>query len=385
MTGTRRNRHPTVLRSGRRRSRRSAVPPLPHDRPGALPTRGTPSGRHRVLEPAGALPAVATRLDAHPDLWDSEARLRLTHVVLTPADLEVLRSRHGRDAGALRAALLEGSAERGGLPPGLAGAVLVGTFAGAGQVWPQPIAPGAVVATVGPAEAHPAWLADVSAWDGASTIVPCHGHAILPAASQLLALDTDVDVAALASLARHAGVPALVADVTHPGDRVAVLAATSVAGALAAVAAGRSGAELVAGLVTSLQEARLARALGVAEPVIADIGDPTAAAEALAGALAGPADVVVVASDDPAAVAVATLLAGDGTVLLAGDRGHAESAARTAAALGTSPVIRVDRPAVRDAGADVLAMLDERPALADLVRWRAGSGPAPAATRPDDT
>lgn len=343
-----------------------------------------------MLEPAGALPAVARRLDAHPDLWDTEARLRLTAVVLAPADLAVLHARHGRDAGSVRAALLEGAAERGGLPEGVAGAVLVGVLAGTGSAWPHLPAPDAVLATVGPAEALACWLADVSGWDGESLVVPCQGHAVLPAASQFVlwrgdaAPDVDRDVAAVAELARSAGVPGLVADVAHPGDRVAVIGATSVAGALAAVTAGHCGAGLVGGLVTSLQEARLARTLGVAEPVIADIGEPAVAAESLAGALGGPADVVVVAVDDPAAITVATLLAGDGTVLLASGRQHAEHAARTAAALGTSAVVRVDRPAVRDGGAELLALLAATPALDELVRWRAGTGPAPAATRPED-
>lgn len=358
-----------------------------------LPTRGTPSGRHRVVDPPGTLPVVARRLDAHPDLWDSEARLDLTALVLSPPDLTLLGSRHGTDAGSLRAALLEGSADRGGTPDGLAGAVLVGSLAAVGDTWPHLDAVGTVVATVGPAEAHPCWLADVSAWDGASLVVPCRGHAVLAAASQFLALapprpglatSGGPDAAAVAELARSAGIPGLVADVTHPGDRVAVLGATSVPGALAAVAAIDRGAGLVSGLVTSLQDARLARALGVAEPVIADVREPAVAAEALGSALGGPADVVVVAVEDRAAVTVATLLAGDGTVLLAVGRGHAEHAARTSAALGTSPIVRVDRPAVRDAGAHVLALLDEHPALAELVRWRAGTGPAPAATRPED-
>ncbi|MBW3658877.1 MAG: hypothetical protein KY457_09580, partial [Actinobacteria bacterium] len=330
------------------------------------------------------------RLDAHPDVWDTEARCNLTALVLAPEDRDVLHARHGRDAGTLRAALLEGAAERGALPRGLDGAVLVGSIAGAGRAWPHPLAPGTAVATVGPADAHPAWFADVSAWDGASLVVPCAGHAILPAGTQLLAwTDEDplldaTDPAAVAELARYAGVPALVADVTHPGDVVAVLGATGVAGALAAVAAVDRGAALVGGLVTSLQEARLARALGVAEPVIADVGDPAAAAEALAGALGGAADVVVVAVEDPAAVTLATLLAGDGTVLLVRGRDHGRHAARTAAALGTSPIVRVDRPAVRDAGAGLVALVAHVPALDELVRWRAGTGPAPAATRPED-
>ncbi|MBW3619776.1 MAG: hypothetical protein KY461_05985 [Actinobacteria bacterium] len=337
-----------------------------------------------MLEPPGALPAVARRLDAHPDLWDSEARVHLTAVVLTDDDLAVLHARHGREPGSLRAALLEGTAERGGLPEGLAGAVLVGTLAGVGPAWPHLLPSGTVLATVGPAEAHPCWLADVSAWDGGTRVVPCRGHAVLAAASQIVALRDAGDVAALAELARSAGVAGLVADVTHPGDRVAVIGATTVVGALASVASLDCGAGLVGGLVTSLQEARLARSLGVAEPVIADVGEPADAAEALAGAIGGPADVVVVGVDDPAAITVATLLAGDGTVLLAHGRRHAEHAARTAAALGTSPIIRADRPAVRDAGAELLTMLEDRPGLAELVRWRVGTGPAPAATRPED-
>lgn len=337
-----------------------------------------------MVEPAHALPAAATQLDAHPDLWDAEARLRLAQLVLTDGDLGALRTRYGRDPSSLRAALLAATADRGGLPEVLADVVLVGTLAAAGPAWPGSVALGHVVATAAPAASLPCWIADVAAWDGRTTTVPCDGHAILHAGSPVIGFETSVEAAAAAVIAREHAVPAFVSDVIHPGDLVAVIGATTVAGALAAVTAARSGAGVVAGLVGTLQDARLARALGAAEAVIADTADASGAAAALAHALGGPADVVVVALDDPQAVAVAVLLAGDGEVLLATGRQHADLAARTATAVGTSPGIRADRPVTRDAGAGVVALVTSSTTLAELIRWRAGTGPAPTATRPED-
>jgi hypothetical protein len=337
-----------------------------------------------VLEPRHVLPAEATHLDAQPDLWDGEARLRLAQLVLTPQDLAGLRARHGADPGSVRAGLLAATAERGGLPDVLADAVLVGVLDAAGPAWPQPVRPGAVVATAAPAVSLPCWLADASAWDGRTTTVACRGHAVLHAGSPVVAMETEVEAATIAALARHVSVPALVSDVAQPGDRVAVLGATTVAGALATATAARGGAGRLTGLVVSLQEARLARALGVTAPVVADVAEPSEAAAALAQALHGPADVVVVAVDDPRAVRVGTLLAGDGTLLLAVGRRHADLAARTAAAVGTSPSIRADRPLTPDAGAGTVALVTSSPTLTEVIRWRAGTGPQPAATRPED-
>jgi hypothetical protein len=337
-----------------------------------------------VLEPEGALPEAATQLDPHPDLWDGEARLAVSHLVLSGGDIARLRARHGHDPSALRAALLASVLERGGLTEVTADAVLVGTLRAKGRTWSQPVAAGTIVATAFPAPVAPLWLTDISAWDGAAAVVACRGHAIVATRAPVVAFVEPVDAASAALIAREVGVPMVVSDVTVPGDRVAVIGATTLAGALAAVTAARGGAGLVAGVVPSLQDARLARVLGVGEPIIADTSRPSEAAAAVATALGGAADVVAVAVDDPGAVTTAVLLAGNGTVLLLTGRAHAELAARTAAGLGTAPVIRVDRPGVVDAGVATTGLVTSVPTLTELVRWRAGVGPAPTATRPED-
>lgn len=374
----------SLLRSPGRRPSERSVSRLPHDRPGESPTHGFASGRHRVLEPPGALPLDATRLDPHPDVWDVELRLELRGVVFSVADLGRLASTFGVDPATRRAALLEACAERGGLPPQTEDAQLIGLVVAVGSGVTQPVGVGDTVVTTAPATAVPAWLSDLSGWDGVSRVAPAAGHAVIGDGQPLVKVDPGQAAEVSAVLAANAGVEALVADAVHPGDRVAVLGGTTVAGALAAVSAVARGADEVVALVSTLQDARLVAALGGVTSVITDVHAAGEAANELATALGGPADLVVVASDDRDAVTTAVLLAGDGTVVLSEHPGHAAHAAAVARSIGTVPVIRVDRAVVRDAGASTTAVVGSSRPLAELVRWRAGVGPAPAATRPED-
>ena len=45
------------------------------------PAPSSPVGLHRVLEPAGALPQAAYRLDSRSELWPDETRLRVAEYV----------------------------------------------------------------------------------------------------------------------------------------------------------------------------------------------------------------------------------------------------------------------------------------------------------------
>ena len=45
----------------------------------------SPLGLHRVLEPAGALPQAAWRLDASPGLWPDEVVVTARGTVVVPA------------------------------------------------------------------------------------------------------------------------------------------------------------------------------------------------------------------------------------------------------------------------------------------------------------
>lgn len=351
-------------------------------------TSGSPSGDHRVLAPSEAGPRHAEQLDAIPDLWDAEARVDLEAVVLTAAGLAELKSLFGGAPERVRAALLTASAERGALGGVVADATLLGTVDGIGRSRPDgPGRPGERVAVTAPAGAVPTWLRDISGWDGHGRVVPSAGHAVVAADQPLVVVPQALRPLEAATLAELADVPVTVTALTPPGGRIVVLDATSVAGALAALAARRAGARRVVGLVASLQEARLARRVGVDEPVVGPPGSVTTAAllhEALGTA---NADLVVVAggsaATDVSAGSLAARLTRHGTVL-ALDADLGRELVADARAVGSRAVIRIDRTAGTGRTPLVFELFDGSPEVASLLRWRIGTGPAPSATMPED-
>src|SRR6201997_5412921 len=79
---------------------------------------GSPLGLHRVIEPAGALPQAAWRLDPSPALWPDEARVRVDRLNLEAPSFRQLSESVTADSGgghaaAMRAAVLGIVAERG--------------------------------------------------------------------------------------------------------------------------------------------------------------------------------------------------------------------------------------------------------------------------------
>src|SRR5215470_18261809 len=74
---------------------------------------GSPLGLHRVIEPAGALPQAAWRLDPSPELWPDETRVRVDRLNLDAASFRQLTEAAGGDPDKLRAAVLGIVAERG--------------------------------------------------------------------------------------------------------------------------------------------------------------------------------------------------------------------------------------------------------------------------------
>jgi L-erythro-3,5-diaminohexanoate dehydrogenase len=67
---------------------------------------GSPLGLHRVIEPAGALPQAAWRLDPSPELWPDETRVRVDRLNLDAASFRQLTGTVDGDPAKLRAAVL---------------------------------------------------------------------------------------------------------------------------------------------------------------------------------------------------------------------------------------------------------------------------------------
>lgn len=342
------------------------------------PTLGRPGGEHRVLEPAGALPLEAARLDALAELWDGELRLRLEAVVLGAGSHRAWTDRLGADPGRLAAALAESVAERGGLAVDVASdATLLGRVAAVGDAHPHPARVGERVGVALPAAAVPVFAAPESVWDG-GRVVPVQGHAVVPAAGVTVPVD-DAAPTLAALLTDLADLPISLA----PGRHVVVAGLGHPTGVVAtAVAAAQL--RHVTALVGSLAEARLARALGADATAVVAPSEPVASADhALERASTRP-DLVVLA--DPAAAALAARLAPAVQVLTDPVTAPATAAAVLlhARAIGRAVAVHAGRGVAGDRGAGLRALLGRTGVFEATLRWHAGVGAPPTVTCDDD-
>lgn len=349
----------------------------PPDAGSGSPTAGDPIGGHRVVEPEAALPAVASRLDPRPDLWDREVRVELTDIVLGPQDHAAIQQQAGGDPARMRAGLLEAAAERGGLPIHLHGTALLGRVAARAEGASPGPSVGDRVVVLPPVAAVPCWLHDVSGWSGGRRI-PVAGHAVLASRTPAVPMRDDLPPEVAVALGLSCHVPETVDRVgIDSGTRVVVTGPTSVAGAAGLLTAVRAGARS-AGIVTALLGARLVRALGSADPVIVAPADTIEGARAVLETLGGAPDVVLVADPDRDLLRlVAALVAPDGRILLLVPGADVDGLLLDAAGTGSSPSVT----ATRRLGAgsrDVLDLWDGHPAFRALVEWRSGLAAAPS-------
>ncbi len=334
------------------------------------PTVGSPGGEHRVLEPPGAEPLAATRLDALAELWDGELRLSLEAVVLSAVSHRRWVERLGSDPGRLTAAFAESVAERGGLGEEAHDATAIGTVAAVGSAHPHAVTVGERVAVAVSAAALPTFALPTAGWDG-GRVVPVQGHAIVPAAAVTVPVD-DAPAALAATLALHADLPTGLV----PGHHVAVIGVDRPAGAIAVVTAAAQQREVTA-VVASLAAARLARALGAGRSVIVAPAEPVPAAARLAEADRGSLDLVILA--DPAGAALAARCA-PAVQVLTDPTSDAEVTARVltaARAAGRGVTIAAGRGVADDRGTQLRHLVRTRPLLEATLRWGAGLGPRP--------
>ena len=303
---------------------------------------GSPLGLHRVLEPPGVLPQAAWRLDARPEIWPDEVRVRLERLNLDAASYRQLREAHGGQAAALRDAVLGIVTDRGKMqnPVTGSGGMLTGVVEEAGPDSPLGLRPGDRIATLVSLSLTPLVITDgLARWDGGSEQVPCEGHAILFGRSIATVLPADLPGPLALAVMDVCGAPALTHRVVaaRPDPVVAVIGAAGKSGSLSVAAARLAGASRVIGVVRDEREAATLRAAGsaagqdgLADAVIAaDARDPVSLAEAVKKN-GGPADVTVVCVDVPGCEGGAVLAtAQGGTVIF-----FSMATSFTAAALG---------------------------------------------------
>ncbi|MBI1376072.1 MAG: zinc-binding alcohol dehydrogenase [Frankiales bacterium] len=284
-------------------------------------------GLHRVLEPRGVLPQAAWRLDTTPELVTGEVRVRVRRLNLDAASFRQLSDKHGGDGDAVRAEVLDIVRTRGKMhnPVTGSGGMLVGVVEEIGpDSHHHELAVGDEVTTLvsltlTPLEIHD----DLRDWDGRSEQVPCDGHAILFDRTIVARVPDDLPGPLAMAVMDVCGAPALTARVVRRyvdagrAPSVAVVGGAGKSGSLSLAAARRAGAARTVGVVPVTREAEALERAGLADVVaLADARDPVGLSDAIAGALGGPADVVVVCVDVPGCEHGAILSCGDGGTII---------------------------------------------------------------------
>jgi L-erythro-3,5-diaminohexanoate dehydrogenase len=278
-------------------------------------------GTKRVVEPAGALPQAALRLDASLPMQEHEIELEVDTLCVDSTSFRQLRESNAGDPDAVSQAIVRIVADRGKMqnPVTGSGGILTGTVRAAGAKYPDPPPVGARIVSLASLTLIPLRLEAVRGVDPESPHVPVSGTAYLswimpwtdyPADISFEAAVAGLDVCNAASQTR---------DLIDPRTRT-VLVLGGGHGGLLALAAARDSVDPAGRLVLMDAEERICqraldlglcdRALGV------DLRDAVRALETLEEAGIPRADLTVVvvnASDCEAAALLLT--ADDGTVL----------------------------------------------------------------------
>jgi L-erythro-3,5-diaminohexanoate dehydrogenase len=264
----------------------------------------SPTGLHRVLAPAGALPQAADRLDTRAELWPDETRIRIERLNLDAASFRQLERKHDGNGAAIRADVLDIVRTRGKMhnPETGSGGMLIGTVEEVGPEATLGLAVGDRVATLVSLTLTPLVIEDdLADWDGRGEQVPAKGYAILFGRSIAARLPDDLPTALSLAVMDVCGAAALTDRVVAAADSptVCVIGAAGKSGSLAAASARAAGAGRMIGVVPHRGEADLLEAAGLVDTiVVADARDPVGLSTAVIEA-GGPADVTVVCVDVP--------------------------------------------------------------------------------------
>ena len=360
------------------------TPPLPTPVPPATQTvraGSSPVGLHRVLEPAGALPQAAQRLDARPELWSDEVRVRVERLNLDAASFRQLVTKHGGDGAAVRNEVCAIVAERGKMqnPVTGSGGMLVGVVEEVGESSPLGLQAGQRVASLVSLSLTPLAITDgLARWDGQSEQVPVEGHAILFGRSIAAVLPDDLPGPLAMAVLDVCGAPALTARIVAQyaaagtAPTVAVIGGAGKSGSLSLVAARRTGARRTVGIVPVEHERAALTRAGICDAVaLADARDPVALADAVTGALNSGADITVVCVDVPGCEHGAVLATADrGTVIFFSMATSFSAAALGAEGLAADVTMLVGNGYVPGHAELALDLLREEPAVRAMFEAR---------------
>ena len=311
--------------------------------PAPTPAKSCRYGSHRVLEPAGALPQSAWRLDNTPVAKENEILCSVEALSIDSASFRQMREAANGDPHAIGRTIMSTVAERGKQhnPVTGSGGMFIGRVADVGTqlVNACEVQVGDRIASLVSLTLTPLALERIRGVDMTTARVDVDGQAILFACAHFARLPEDMPTGVALAVLDVAGAPAQVRRLACPGATVVVIGADGKSGLLAcAQAKERVGASgRVVGIAPDKRSrgARLLSALGLVDDFIeADATNAASLLGVLPERIPGLADLVVNCVNVPGTELASILCARDeGTVYF-----FSMCTSFTAAALGAEGV-----------------------------------------------
>jgi L-erythro-3,5-diaminohexanoate dehydrogenase len=302
-------------------------------------------GVHRSLEPVGALPQQAQRLDANAPLGADEVAIDVEYLNVDAASWTQIREECDGDAHAMRARVLEIVRARGKMhnPVTGSGGMLIGTVSERGAHRREP-AVGTRIATLVSLALTPLVIDEILDLDPVSEKVRVKGRAILFGSGIYADVPDDLPDEVTLGVLDVAGAPAWAARLVKSWMRVVVIGAGGKSGMLVSAQARRNVGHggYVVGLCYPGSTAGAAQDAG-AEAIVVDCTDPVATSEAVMDAFEGRlADIVFVCTNVPGCEGGAILSCeDDGRIVFFSMATSFTSAALVAEGLGKYPEMTI--------------------------------------------
>lgn len=276
-------------------------------------------GADRVLEPQGALPQPAARLDPQGPVRGHEIEVAVESLCLDSTSHRQIREAAGGDPAAMAARIEQIVATRGKMhnPETDSGGVLLGTVTASGSDYREPPAIGLPIVSLGSLTMTPLRLEAVTEVDPASAQVGVVGTAYICGRAAWAPVPADLAPARAVELFDVCSAASQVRRLAPRASSICVLG-TGHAGKLA-LAAARDAAPAATLTAIDIDAGALARVeeLGLCDIAVAvDLRDPLAGHDAFRAAGASPADLTVVVVNAPGCETTAELLTADGGTVL---------------------------------------------------------------------
>jgi L-erythro-3,5-diaminohexanoate dehydrogenase len=318
-------------------------------------------GADRVLEPPGALPQTAKRLDPSGPVRPYEFEVSVERLMVDSTSFRNLAERAGSDPERIAARIAEIVASSGKLhnPETESGGVLLGTVTAVGERHGSPPKRGERIVTLASLTLTPLRLDAVEPPDPGFPQVEVAGTAYVAERAAWAPIPDDLPAATALELYDVCAAASQTRALTPPGGTICVLGAGH--GGKLALAAAREAADggtLVAIDVDPDAVERVTAAGLCDMGVTADLRDPLAALDALREVEAPPADFTVVTVNASGCEPSALLLTGEGGTVLFFSMATSFSAAALAAdGIGTDVRMLVGSGYSPDRGAYALDLV----------------------------